>query len=151
MPPIPPPDPTPPSAGPPPTDELLEDERQLRFVEVEVDGARWAIPVAQVREVLRLPPLVTVPGAPASVRGVAAVRGGVVTVLDLAVLLGRGRAETPGSIVLVSYGERPVGLAVEAVPTVRTVDLSAPESGALPTVLDAVALCAAHLLASEES
>lgn len=116
-----------------------------------MDGARWAIPVAQVREVLRLPPLVTVPGAPVSVRGVAAVRGGVVTVLDLAVLLGRARAETPRSIVLVSFGERPVGLAVEAVPTVRTVDLSAPESGALPTVLDAVALCAAHLLASEES
>lgn len=134
-----------------PVDDLLEDERQQRFLEVEVDGERWIIPVEQVREVLRLPPLVPVPGTPPSVRGVAAVRGGVVTVLDLAVLLDRGRAASPGSVVLVSYGERPVGLAVDAVRTVRTVDLSAPDQGALPTLLDAVALCAAHLLSNEES
>jgi purine-binding chemotaxis protein CheW len=120
-------------------------------VEVEAGGAAWAIPVHQVREVLRTPPLVSVPGAPAVVRGIAAVRGGVVTVLDLAVLLGRSRAQTPGSIVLVRHGDRLVGLAVDAVRSVRPVDLAAAGQGGAPAPLDAAALCAAHLLSSEES
>lgn len=119
-------------------------------MEVVACGVTWAIPVDQVREVLRTPPLVPVPGTPPLVHGVAAVRGGVVTVLDLAMLLGRPRAEMPGSVVLVGYGERLVGLAVEAVRAVRTIDLAAVGSAEAPTPLDAAALCAAHLLSSEE-
>jgi purine-binding chemotaxis protein CheW len=120
-------------------------------VEVEVGGRLWAIPVDQVREVLRTPQLVAVPGAPPIVRGIAAVRGGVVTVLDLATGLGVARGDSPGSVVLVGYGERLVGLAVDAVRAVRPMDPAVVGTAAAPTPLDAVALCAGHLLSSEET
>lgn len=136
---------------PTPAPDLLDEERQQLVVEVEVGGSVWAIPVDQVREVLRTPPLVVVPGAPPIVRGIAAVRGGVVTVLDLATGLGVARGESPGSVVLVGYGERLVGLAVDSVRAVRPMDPAAVGTAAAPTPLDAVALCAGHLLSSEET
>ena len=131
--------------------DLLDEERQQLVVEVEVGGQVWAIPVDQVREVLRPPPLVEVPGAPPIVRGIAAVRGGVVTVLDLATGLGVARGDSPGSVVLVGYGDRLGGLAVDTVRAVRPMDPAAVGTAAAPTPLDAVALCAGHLLSSEET
>ncbi len=122
---------------------------------VVVDGRLYAIPVGQVREVIRPVGITRVPGAPRSVLGIVNVRGAVVTLLDLAALLTGVRAVTAGSIVLIEHGPRLVGLAVQTVRDVRATgaaadaaDVRANREDVVP--LDAVALCARHLLSSEE-
>jgi len=109
----------------------------------------------QVREVVRADHLVRVPGASPMVRGVINVRGTVVTVLELSVLLRARRAVTVPSIVLLEHGSRVIGVAVDAVRDVRLDAPVASDDVALSeqthvTPLDAVALCAPHLLSSEE-
>lgn len=122
---------------------------------VEQGTSRYGIPVSQVREVLRHGRVTRVPGAPSLVRGVVNVRGAVVTVLELSVLLRAERAVPSSSVVLLEHGSRLIGLAVDAVRDVRVSDDVADaglpsDSPAHATPLDAVALCAPHLLSSEE-
>ena len=88
-------------------------------------------------------------------RGIINVRGAVVTVLELSVLLGTERAVTSTSVVLIEHGTRLIGLAVDVVRDVRAQDSagianSAETLGSIVADLDAVALCAPHLLSSEE-
>lgn len=65
-------------------------------------GAHYGIPILKVREILQYESVTEVPGAPASVLGVANVRGTIVPVLDLAAKLGRaGAAATKRSCILV--------------------------------------------------
>ncbi len=146
-----PPGPTRPDA---PSDDA-DDDRRSHVLVVRAGERQYAIPVTQVREVIRAERVTKVPGAPAFARGIVNVRGAVVTVLDLAELLGAGRAVTSTSVVLLEHGSRLIGLAVDAVCDVR-VQEAIPSDGAgeaeraLVTPLDAVALCASHLLSSEE-
>ncbi|HEY0930632.1 MAG TPA: chemotaxis protein CheW [Gemmatimonas sp.] len=120
-------------------------------------GDLLGIPIAQVREVVRPTGVRPVPGTPALQAGIVNVRGAIVTVLDLQALRTGVRAVTPGSIVLLSYGSRMLGLAVDAVHDVRVMtdeaeakdaSGSADLSAVMP--LDAVALCARHMHSVEE-
>ena len=135
---------------------LDEDDERPQALTVVVGGKTYGIPVAQVREVIRLGVITRVPGAPRSVVGIVNVRGAVVTVLDLSRLLTRERAVTVGSIVLVEHGSRLVGLAVQTVRDVRAahgageIASSEPTEGEVVEPLDAAALCARYLLSSEE-
>ncbi len=135
---------------------MLDDEDRAYDVVVRVADQRYGIPVSQVREVLRPGVITRVPGAPEIVVGIVNVRGAVVTVLDLSALLTGERAVTAASIVLLEHGTRLVGLAVQSVRDVRTIpsdaEASSLEVGADEDVvpLDAAALCARHLLSSEE-
>ncbi len=123
---------------------------------VAVDRDAFGIPVEQVREVIRSAALRRVPGSPPVLRGIVNVRGAIVTVLDLQALLSGERAVTAGSIVLLEYGSRLIGLAVHAVHDVRVLDASLelqhePVSALDRIVpLDAVALCARHLHSADE-
>ena len=87
---------------------------------VRVAGASYALPVAAVREIVRLPPVTRVPGLPAFVAGLANVRGRVLAVIDLRPLL---RLDAPrgerlvildGLGVIPSSGRAIVGLVVDA-------------------------------------
>jgi chemotaxis signal transduction protein len=122
---------------------------------VQVHGCDYGIPVAQVREVVRGERITRVPGAPPLVRGILNVRGAVVTVLDLSVLLGAERGVTGTSVVLLEHGSRLIGLAVDAVRDVRAQEddsaaVADPVAASSVAPLDAVALCAPHLLSGEE-
>lgn len=132
-----------------------DDDARPRALVVSSGSQQFGIPVAQVREVVRLTRITRIPGAPSVVRGVLNVRGAVVTVLELSVLLGAPRAVTSSSVVLLEHGARLIGLAVDAVHDVRVQDASTTNGDeASPshdvTPLDAVALCAPHLLSAEE-
>lgn len=65
---------------------MSEPGRQLLLC--LVGGARYALDIADVRELLPVPHLTRVPGAPDFVRGVGHVRGEMLPVLDLSVCLG---------------------------------------------------------------
>ena len=140
-------------------DRLTLDEQEdlrPRVLVVRVADVDYGIPVEQVREAARATRVTRVPGAPALVRGIVNVRGVVVTVLELSVLLNAPRAVTSSSIVLLEHGSRLIGLAVDAVRDVRAQEAvpdqhatGADGAGVVP--LDAVALCAPHLLSTEET
>jgi purine-binding chemotaxis protein CheW len=135
-----------------------------------------------VREVIRNRTTTRVPGAPNVLRGLVNVRGMVVTVLDLATCLAPQpdhfapdagtvtgpRAQTQGSIVLLEHGSRLVGLAVDSVREVRSLDDGgfvgqpgaeelrqgfvrglASAGGEVVTVLDVAALISRHLISGE--
>ena len=147
---------TAPSPSPTTADVWLDDEdARPRVLVVRVGDAEYGIPVQQVRGVVRGERVTRVPGSPPMLRGIINVRGAVVTVLELSVLLGTERAVTSTSVVLIEHGTRLIGLAVDVVRDVRAQDSagianSAETLGSIVADLDAVALCAPHLLSSEE-
>jgi purine-binding chemotaxis protein CheW len=61
---------------------------QTQFLGFHVGEEEYGIGIRRVREILEYDTVTTVPGAPASVRGVINLRGRVVPVVDLAVKLG---------------------------------------------------------------
>lgn len=137
--------------GLPSSDLFGSDEDQRpQWLVVTSSGEVFGIPVAQVREVVRPLGLKSVPGAPVIQAGIVNVRGAIVTVLDLQALRTGERAVTPGSIVLLEHGARPIGLAVDTVQDVRMAAPDQPDAPPHATVLDAVALCARHLHSAEE-
>ncbi len=90
-----------------------------------VGATTYAVDVAAAHEIIPLRRITRLPGAPAHVRGLINVRGTIVTVLDLGARLEPSRAPlADGSILLVRRGHRLVGLLVEEVSDVRTLDLA---------------------------
>lgn len=109
-------------------------ERYLGFV---VGGEHFALPIASVREVARVPPITEVPRAPRAVRGIVALHGRIVTVVDLRRRLALPDPE-PGPearLLLVPSGEEDVALLVDAVTRIHRVGRAAVEPvEALPGV-----------------
>lgn len=78
---------------------------------------RYALPVAQVREVLRWQPVTPLPKAPSFIEGVIDVRGRLIGVADLRSRLGLKNTERTDQarILLVRLPKALVGLAVDSV------------------------------------
>jgi chemotaxis signal transduction protein len=72
-----------------PTERSYETDVRLELACFELEGARFAVDVAQVREISRCPPLVPLPHAPPLIEGVCDLRGSVLPILDLGRALGR--------------------------------------------------------------
>ncbi|HNV74784.1 MAG: purine-binding chemotaxis protein CheW [Gemmatimonadetes bacterium] len=86
------------------------------YVIVEGAGALFAVPQAQVREIVPARQITRLPGAPASVRGLLNVRGTLVTVVDLATRFGRGKSVGDDPSVVIAVTEsRTLGLLVDDV------------------------------------
>ncbi len=66
---------------------------EVELFRMTVGGTRVAVESGLVYEVVRVPPITPLPGAPALLVGVAAHRGDVVAVVDLARLLGKGETK----------------------------------------------------------
>jgi chemotaxis signal transduction protein len=71
------------------TDTRAESDVRLELACFELEGVRFAVDVAQVREISRCPQLVPLPHAPPLIEGVADLRGMVLPILDLGRALGR--------------------------------------------------------------
>jgi len=61
----------------------VERGARAEFLAFRMAEEIYAVPIAYVKEILKLPPLTEVPRAPADVMGVISVRGRIVTVRDL--------------------------------------------------------------------
>lgn len=97
-------------------------EQSLDCIVVAVGGERYAIALADMVEILDLPPATPVPGAPAVVEGLGVVRDDVLLVLALARLLrqrvDRTRAVAGNVVVVLRDGLR-YGLRVDSVEGIR--------------------------------
>jgi purine-binding chemotaxis protein CheW len=91
---------------------------RVEYLAFRLAGDTYAVPIGEVREILRFPPVTEVPRAPREVLGVVSVRGLLVTVVDLRQRLrvAAGEPSRRGRILLVTGAEREViGLYVDEV------------------------------------
>jgi purine-binding chemotaxis protein CheW len=95
--------------------EAPREEPEI-WVAVEVAGEIYALPVANVEEVLRVSDITRLPDAPAPVRGITQQRGRIVTVVDLRVRLGFDPVplDARSRVCVVSSRGRSIGLLVDA-------------------------------------
>jgi len=88
--------------------ELMQSSSKPRCMEIELAGGLFGLDVEHVKEVIALRPMSRVFHAPPVIAGVVSLRGEVLTVIDLAVLLGKSSASTAASariVVLRDAGE----------------------------------------------
>jgi chemotaxis signal transduction protein len=86
-----------------------------------LEGARFAVALANVSQVVLRPALAAIPGAPDTLVGLLALRGQPVVVADLRPLIGlAGRSTSPPAVVVIDGTPAPLGLAVDALPRVES-------------------------------
>lgn len=79
------------------------------FLVVDIAGTRRRLDVSAVREVVRTPAVARVPASPPWVRGLAALRGRLIPVVELAARADR----TDGYLVVIALGDRIIGIVVD--------------------------------------
>lgn len=107
----------------------MADSGAVRVLLFRVGALECGLPAASAREVL--PPQIAtrIPGAPAGVRGVVNVRGGLLTLLDGFQLLGQSAGDGHEEAVLVIHlGGRRAGLAVSEVTDLLSIPAAAIEA-----------------------
>ena len=86
-------------------------------------GARYAVEATQVVEVVAVDDPTPVPGTPPAVLGVVNHRGRIVTVVDVARLLGLPRQDTlEGALVVVTSGEATFAIRTESTPEIVSLE-----------------------------
>jgi purine-binding chemotaxis protein CheW len=80
-----------------------------------VQGEPYALPLAELREVIRVERITPIPRAPAHARGLTSVRGRLVPVIDAAIALGGAPCPTGGAARILILHHRPLGILVEEV------------------------------------
>ena len=94
----------------------MSEADTLAAVVFRIGDLVCAAPAGRVREVLPRLPATRIPGVPFAVEGLVNVRGGLLTVTDGHVLLGRPmRPGDEGAILVLDLDERRFGLAVSQV------------------------------------
>lgn len=96
-----------------------------KFLTLLLAGEGYAIRIRQVREIIRLPSITSVPGLPPHVKGVFNLRGRVVPLVDLRTLFGLRAEISPRTCVVVVHvrtpqaTDKPVGVVVDGVEEVQ--------------------------------
>jgi purine-binding chemotaxis protein CheW len=91
---------------------------RVEYLAFRLGTDTYAVPIGEVREILKLPPVTEVPRAPPDIVGVVSVRGLLVTVMSLRVRMRLAGAETSrkGRILLVMGAhEEIIGMYVDEV------------------------------------
>jgi purine-binding chemotaxis protein CheW len=93
------------------------DTGAVAVLAVLAGAEAYGFPLSAVREILMPPPLTEVPRAPHHFLGVIAVRGQIITVIDLPKMLHLEAEQTDpyGRVLLVDNGEELIGVAVDRV------------------------------------
>jgi purine-binding chemotaxis protein CheW len=99
------------TASAPSTSDMASRASLLSLLRMAVGDEDLAVPIDDVREILEVGRLTTLPRTPSFVRGVMNLRGAVVPVIDLAARVGQN-AITIGRrscVVVVDHGGGPAG------------------------------------------
>jgi purine-binding chemotaxis protein CheW len=108
-------------------------ERDDSFLLCRIGSRIGALPLDDVREIMRPLPIEPLAGTPPFVLGLAIVRGSPTPVIDAGRLLGSIGSQAPARFVSLRLGERTAALAVDAVLDVRT--LAAGTTADIPPLL----------------
>ncbi len=92
-------------------------QREIEMLSFRLSGEEYAVMVADVREVLKIPELTRVPNAPEYIQGVTSLRGTMLPVIDLCTRLGLKPMERneKARIIVISTEDEDVGLIVDRV------------------------------------
>ena len=93
----------------------------------EIDGALYAVPVSEVDQVMKIPPITPVPNAPRAIVGIFHLRSKVVVVLDLVrrMNLPRKNPLTPNFLFIAHSGKNSLALLVDKATTIVHIAKSA--------------------------
>lgn len=97
---------------------ITEDDKSGRIsvLTVLVRQEKYAFPIAAIKAVYKEVLIIPVPGVPAFVAGIANVRGHIVSVLDLASLMGLGiTTSESGAMLVIDNAGGSLGMRVEAI------------------------------------
>jgi chemotaxis signal transduction protein len=94
----------------------------VRVLIVPVHDEFYALPMANVQQVLRHPQVTSVPLAPRGLIGVVNVRGEIMPLLDTGILTGSGPLKSPPYAVLVNTEKENVAIAAEDMPMAADFD-----------------------------
>jgi len=107
----------------------MSDTSSQQLVVFSLGAEEYALPIAAVHEIIRFTEPRSVSSESAWLRGVIGLRGKIIPIFDLAARVGLAPADSaPGKIVIVDTGTDQVGVTVDEVEEVLTVDASALES-----------------------
>ena len=88
---------------------------------VVLGGESFAIDLRQVREVFELESMTPVPGMPASLVGVANLRGTIIPLADLRQSLGVSLSTAARYVIVVRHDSHQIGLLIDGVPEIREI------------------------------
>lgn len=99
-------------------------EQTLQFITFTLGAEEYGVDIMQVREIRGWTPATIIPNAPAYVRGVINLRGIIVPIFDLRARFGIGTTAPTAKhvVIIVDTGERTIGLLVDAVSDILTVE-----------------------------
>lgn len=103
--------------------EQKKSNESLRVCLVAWGEETFAIDLRQVREVFEPESITPVPGMPAALVGVTNLRGTIIPLADLRAALGVSISVMPKYAVVIRHGTQQVGILVEDVPEIRTIQL----------------------------
>ena len=119
------------------------DAPTRQLVVFSLGDEEYALPIADVHEIIRYTEPRSVASSVGWIRGVISLRGKIVPVYDLATRLGAGRdpGRPPQKIVIVETAERMAGVIVDDVTEVLTVDCDSvePVPSAAEASIDSIA------------
>ncbi len=105
--------------------DLESEGSDNQFVTFSVAGEMFAVPMAPVQEIIRVPTVAHLPLAPASLVGLASLRGRVLPIINLRRLFGCDeRAHDDATRALVIHIGQPLGFVVDRVASVISVEPS---------------------------
>lgn len=95
---------------------------ERRLLLFEIGGKIFACDMSAIREIIPFQHITRLPGAPATVCGLINLRGTIVTVLDLGARIAKQPCDREdGSILLVPYRDKLVGIGVDEVRDLQSV------------------------------
>ncbi|MFZ3201447.1 MAG: chemotaxis protein CheW [Candidatus Acidiferrales bacterium] len=91
-------------------------DKELQVVGFRIGRETFGLPIAMVREIVRVPEITSVPNAPDYIEGVINLRGRIIPIVDLRKRFGvkSGEPSKKNRIVVVELGARAIGLIVNS-------------------------------------
>lgn len=114
---------------------MAASAQKLQFITFTLGAEEYGVDIMKVREIKGWAPTTTIPNAPPYVRGVINLRGIIIPIFDLRARLGMGVTDPTKMhvVIIVHTGARTVGLLVDAVSDIISVEPAAirpvPEMG----------------------
>jgi len=93
----------------------MSEDGAGRVVVCRVGAERFALPITVVREIVAAPELTRIPGVPPTIRGVANVRGTLVTAVSGRLLLGAPGTEADDWLLVLTMRDGRVGIVMDEV------------------------------------
>ena len=106
--------------------EAKQGGQTIQFLTFSVEGNEYGVDIMSVREIKGWTEATRIPNSPDFMRGVMNLRGVVIPIFDLRTRFNMGstQAEAKNVVIVISIGERTIGVLVDAVSDILTVDSS---------------------------